>query len=83
MPEAGPSTWGTSSQSAVEDYLAKYRVHAWVKVHYDPRDPAEAPLEVGVETVHVISLMVSLLFDGLGIWMMVLWRRRASAPIGA
>jgi hypothetical protein len=38
---------------------------------------------VGVETVHVISLMVSLLFDGLGIWMMVLWRRRASAPIGA
>jgi hypothetical protein len=73
----GPSVWGTSSQSFVDDYLVRYRVHERVKVHYDPRDPAQARLEVGVETVHVIGILVSLLFDGLGISMMVLWRRRA------
>jgi hypothetical protein len=67
-------TWHDSSLARVEKYLERYPHGAAVKVYYDPQNPAESRLEVGIRLLLWLGFSLALLFDGLGAWMFRYWR---------
>ena len=72
------SEWYTSRRSSVEKYLRRYQDGAAVKVYYNPRDPSQARLEVGLNWMYLVFGLVIALFIGLGVWMFAIWRRCSS-----
>lgn len=70
-------TWSSSEESSVREYLQAFPVGSAIKVHYDPQNPVDSRIEVGIKFVYVVMLFACLLFIGLGIWVAVLWWRGA------
>jgi hypothetical protein len=60
-------TWSSSEEASVREYLKSFPVGGTIKVHYDPQNPVDSRIEVGIKFVYFVMLFVCLLFMGLGI----------------
>jgi hypothetical protein len=74
----------TSDHSHAGSVLERYPVDAEVLVHYNPRDPSDAVLEVGVSGMDMFLILFLTPFNLVGLWLLAMVggsiRRRVTNP---
>ena len=60
----------TSDRSYVASVLERYPVNSEVIVHYNPADPSDAVLEVGVSGMELLFLLFLTPFNLIGLWLL-------------
>lgn len=57
---------GSGDRSIIQNKVDQYPVGKIVQVHYNPNNPKEAVLEIGLKTSYIILLIAGFIFFGVG-----------------